>query len=80
MPESQKQATALTAALQEQLNEDDEVRCFLSMRYWHPFVAESVEAVKAYDPDEIVFLPLYPQFFHDHDRLISESLEGCGRT
>jgi ferrochelatase len=62
VPETEKQAQALTAALQERLGADDEVRCFLAMRYWHPFVDEAVKAVKAYAPDEIVLLPLYPQF------------------
>lgn len=61
VPESEKQAAALTAALGDTLP-DDEVRCFLAMRYWHPFVGEAVKAVKAYAPDEIVLLPLYPQF------------------
>ena len=32
------------------------------MRYWHPLTAEAVAAVKAWRPDEIVLLPLYPQF------------------
>ena len=32
------------------------------MRYWHPMSDAIVEDVKAFDPDEIVLLPLYPQF------------------
>ena len=32
------------------------------MRYWHPFSAETAQAVKAWGPDEVVLLPLYPQF------------------
>lgn len=61
VPETEKQAAALTAALTERLP-GDEVKCFLAMRYWHPFVEEAVEAVNAYAPDEIILLPLYPQF------------------
>ena len=61
VPETDKQAAALTTVLRDRLPED-EVRCFLAMRYWHPFVNEAVEAVKAYAPDEVVLLPLYPQF------------------
>jgi ferrochelatase len=38
------------------------VTCFVSMRYWHPFAEETVEAVKKFAPDQIVLLPLYPQF------------------
>jgi ferrochelatase len=32
------------------------------MRYWRPRAEEAVRAVKAFGPDEIVLLPLYPQF------------------
>lgn len=38
------------------------VRCFIAMRYWHPFAGEAARAVRAWNPDEIVLLPLYPQF------------------
>jgi len=51
------QATALEAALPEL-----EARCFVAMRYWHPFSVEAAREVKAWRPDEIVLLPLYPQF------------------
>ena len=37
-------------------------RCFIAMRYWHPLTAATVGQVKAWQPDEIVLLPLYPQF------------------
>ena len=32
------------------------------MRYWHPMTAETMKAVKAYAPDQVILLPLYPQF------------------
>ena len=32
------------------------------MRYWHPMTAETAKAVKAYAPDQVILLPLYPQF------------------
>jgi ferrochelatase len=32
------------------------------MRYWHPFSDGAARAVKAFDPDKIVLLPLYPQY------------------
>jgi ferrochelatase len=54
---TQEQATALAAALP-----DVEARCFIAMRYWHPFSLEAARAVKAWEPDEVVLLPLYPQF------------------
>ncbi len=37
-------------------------RCFVAMRYWHPLTAAAVSAVKAWQADEIILLPLYPQF------------------
>jgi ferrochelatase len=34
-----------------------------AMRYWHPFTSEAVEGLRKAGPlDEIVLLPLYPQF------------------
>jgi protoporphyrin/coproporphyrin ferrochelatase len=54
---TEQQARALEAALPEV-----EARCFIAMRYWHPFSAAAAAAVKAWDPDEIVLLPLYPQY------------------
>ncbi len=35
---------------------------FLGMRYWKPFVEETARAVAGFAPDEVVLLPLYPQF------------------
>lgn len=37
-------------------------KCFVAMRYWHPFAAETVAQVKTFAPDKIILLPLYPQF------------------
>jgi len=39
-----------------------DARCFVAMRYWHPFTREAVALIKAADCDEIVLLPLYPQY------------------
>jgi ferrochelatase len=54
---TQEQATALQAVLPEV-----EARCFIAMRYWHPFSLEAARTVKAWAPDEVVLLPLYPQY------------------
>ncbi len=60
---TEAQAAALEKALRERLsNPEDEVRAFIAMRYWHPRSEEAVEAVKAYAPDRLVLLPLYPQY------------------
>jgi ferrochelatase len=54
---TEEQAAALEAALP-----DLDAKCFIAMRYWHPFSLEAARAVKAWQPDRIVLLPLYPQF------------------
>jgi ferrochelatase len=39
-----------------------EARCFVAMRYWHPFTAQAIEQLRAAQCDEVVLLPLYPQY------------------
>jgi ferrochelatase len=41
---------------------ENEFRCFISMRYWHPRALETAMQVGEYMPDRIVLLPLYPQY------------------
>jgi ferrochelatase len=53
---TEAQGQALEATL------GDGSRCFVAMRYWHPLTRATIAAVKAWGPDEIVCLPLYPQF------------------
>lgn len=56
---TERQRVALVEALS---NEIDPV-AVIAMRYWHPLTAEAVEALRKAGPlDEIVLLPLYPQF------------------
>jgi ferrochelatase len=54
---TQRQAVALEHALPEL-----GAKCFIAMRYWHPFSREAVRAVRAWRPDHVVLLPLYPQY------------------
>ena len=52
-------------ALQKQLNKGakkKEFKTFVCMRYWHPMTDEVVNQVQDYDPDQVILLPLYPQF------------------
>jgi ferrochelatase len=50
-------------ALQRRLNESGmDARCFVAMRYWHPFTAEAIAQLRAAECDEVVLLPLYPQY------------------
>jgi protoporphyrin/coproporphyrin ferrochelatase len=53
---TEAQARALEAAL------GDRHRCFVAMRYWHPTSSEAARSVAEWGPDEIISLPLYPQF------------------
>jgi ferrochelatase len=61
LPETQRQADALAQKLNTTLA-GFEVRTFISMRYWKPFTEDAARAVKDFAPDEIVLLPLYPQY------------------
>lgn len=61
LPETESQARALETALAQALP-GVEAKCFIAMRYWNPLTGETAKAVKAFAPDEIVLLPLYPQF------------------
>ena len=58
LPNTEAQATALSTALEDL----GLVKCFVAMRYWHPFTEDVAKAVQTWGPDEIVLLPLYPQF------------------
>jgi ferrochelatase len=58
LPNTEAQAAALHAAL----GGSAEVRIFIAMRYWHPFTAQTVSDVRRWGPDEVILLPLYPQF------------------
>ena len=64
LPNTEAQA----GALEERLRESSESlgvydwKVFLAMRYWHPMSEACARDVKAYLPDIVVLLPLYPQF------------------
>lgn len=60
LKETEAQAQALRGALSTRL--DGEVKVFVAMRYWNPLTAETARAVEAFAPDQIVLLPLYPQY------------------
>jgi ferrochelatase len=56
LPNTEAQARALEAAL------GPGFKCFIAMRYWRPRARDEVAAVKAWAPDRVLLLPLYPQF------------------
>ena len=59
---TEAQAKALGQLLSANVDKFEHIRCFVAMRYWHPFIEETAELVKAWMPDELILLPLYPQF------------------
>jgi protoporphyrin/coproporphyrin ferrochelatase len=59
LEETHAQARALESALATQ---GHEARAFVAMRCWKPFSDEAARAVKAWAPERIVLLPLYPQY------------------
>lgn len=61
LPETRRQAEALEAVLGARLG-GYEVKVFIAMRYWHPLTEETAAEVAAFGPDEVILLPLYPQF------------------
>ena len=59
--ETKAQADALKVVLQSRMA-GTEVEVFIAMRYWRPFTAAVAAEVAAFAPDEVVLLPLYPQY------------------
>jgi protoporphyrin/coproporphyrin ferrochelatase len=57
-----EETQAQVDALEKTLSTDGDFKVFMAMRYWHPFAEECIEDVISYAPDEIILLPLYPQF------------------
>jgi ferrochelatase len=50
-------------ALEQELTQRGfDARCFVAMRYWHPFTSEAIERLRDAECDEVVLLPLYPQY------------------
>lgn len=58
-PNTERQARALEHELRRQRID---AHCFVAMRYWHPFTAEAIAELQAAACDELVLLPLYPQY------------------
>ncbi len=56
--ETEAQATALRAALADL----EAVEVAIAMRYWHPMSEAAARTVAAFGPDQVVLVPLYPQF------------------
>ena len=50
-------------ALEKELSfADESYKAFTIMRYWHPRARNVVKKIKEYAPDQVIMLPLYPQY------------------
>ena len=49
-------------SLEKNLSKKDGYKCFVVMRCWYPRAHDVMKKVREYNPEEIILLPLYPQF------------------
>jgi len=49
-------------SLENNLSKKGNYKCFVVMRCWHPRASDVFKIVREYNPEEIILLPLYPQF------------------
>ena len=75
LEETQLQAHAIEKYLQD---ESDKYKCFIVMRCWNPRATETIKKVINFNPDQIILLPLYPQYSNaTSGSSISEWLDIC---
>ena len=49
-------------ALERELRRNLDAKVTIAMRYWHPLTAAAAAEMESFAPDQIVLLPLYPQY------------------
>jgi ferrochelatase len=49
-------------SLENNLSKKGDYKCFIVMRCWHPRASNVIKKVREYNPEEIILLPLYPQY------------------
>ena len=59
LEETKSQADAIEKSLKQ---EADEYKCFIVMRCWNPRAVNVIKKVKEFNPQQIILLPLYPQY------------------
>jgi protoporphyrin/coproporphyrin ferrochelatase len=59
---TQAQGAALEAALNEGASDGRRCRVYIGMRYWHPFIEDTVRRIIGDGFREIIALSLYPQY------------------
>ena len=75
LQQTEMQAKAIEQSLKTQ---NDNYKCFIVMRCWHPRADLVIKKVKDYNPDQIILLPLYPQYSASTSgSSIKEWLEKC---
>ncbi|MCB2108226.1 MAG: ferrochelatase [Rhodobacteraceae bacterium] len=72
--EAQARAIEAVAAARGQ-----DVKVMIAMRYWHPLAAETIAALEEFAPEEIVVMPLYPQFSATTTATILEQLRTAAK-
>lgn len=60
LEETLLQKESLKHELKKDKNANFEI--FICMRHWHPMTKEVIQNIEDYAPEEIILLPLYPQF------------------
>ena len=58
---TKEQSSALEIKLNQSQTED-EYKCFIVMRCWNPRAKDVIKDVQLYNPDDVVLMPLYPQY------------------
>jgi ferrochelatase len=58
---TKEQSGALEIKL-NQIQKEDEYKCFIIMRCWNPRAEDVIKDIQLYGPDEVVLMPLYPQY------------------
>ena len=58
---TKEQSDALETKL-NQTQEKDKYKCFIIMRCWNPRARDVIKDIQLYGPDEVVLMPLYPQY------------------
>jgi len=53
---------AQAAALEIELRREFDARVVIAMRYWKPFTAEAMADLREFGAEQVVLLPLYPQY------------------
>ena len=59
LQQTEMQAKAIEESLK---TEKDNYKCFIAMRCWHPRADSVVKKVKEFNPEQVILLPLYPQY------------------